>query len=433
MPRDVNGTYTLPTNDSSPAVPRNVIRSSDFNELTGDYATALTDSFSRSGKGAALANLDMGGFSLLNPGNLPTNARAVNAGTGLTGGGNLSADRTLGLNAGSVASLALADSSVQPNADSGVTRPSTAASQDWSAIYGGLWRSSSKFSTTLSTTFAGSRAVAAFAMETSGTGDNGPARADCGLFISSEKTGNAAGEIDGINIAIKQGTASDAGGILIDMTKEGGVADGGGMVGVEISSNETNSSGTVVRSIQTIQGFGLENEGGLSSGTGYGFEARAALGETFSAYHVNQTSGSWANFFTAYVNNTTEVASIRGDGRAFMEGFFFAADKDTGVGRVSADSLGLYSAGILGWYVASNRDFYPGVDGSFSIGANGARVNRLFAKEVHLGSTGDTTIFSGAGAPAFTAEKGSMYLRTDGGAGTTLYINETGTSTWRAV
>lgn len=121
MPRDVNGTYSLPTNDSSPAAPRNVIRSSDFNELTGDYATALTDSFSRSGKGAALADLDMDGFDLLNPGNLPTNARAVNTGTGLTGGGNLSADRTIALNASSIASLALADSALQPNTDISVT------------------------------------------------------------------------------------------------------------------------------------------------------------------------------------------------------------------------------------------------------------------------------------------------------------------------
>jgi hypothetical protein len=38
----------------------------------------------------------------------------------------------------------------------------------------------------------------------------------------------------------------------------------------------------------------------------------------------------------------------------------------------------------------------------------------------------------GTGAPAFAATKGSMYLRTDGGANTTLYINEAGTTTWVA-
>lgn len=43
-------------------------------------------------------------------------ARAVAAGTGLTGGGDLSANRTIALSAGAQASLALADSAVQPAA-----------------------------------------------------------------------------------------------------------------------------------------------------------------------------------------------------------------------------------------------------------------------------------------------------------------------------
>lgn len=41
-------------------------------------------------------------------------ARTITAGTGLTGGGDLSADRTLALDAATIASLALADSAVQP-------------------------------------------------------------------------------------------------------------------------------------------------------------------------------------------------------------------------------------------------------------------------------------------------------------------------------
>lgn len=42
-------------------------------------------------------------------------ARNITAGTGLSGGGTLAADRTLALSAGSIASLALADSAVQPD------------------------------------------------------------------------------------------------------------------------------------------------------------------------------------------------------------------------------------------------------------------------------------------------------------------------------
>lgn len=41
-------------------------------------------------------------------------ATTISAGAGLTGGGNLSADRTISLNAASIASLALADTAVQP-------------------------------------------------------------------------------------------------------------------------------------------------------------------------------------------------------------------------------------------------------------------------------------------------------------------------------
>lgn len=66
MPRDSSGVVTLPTNDSSPAAPRNVIRSADFNELMGDIRTMMQDSQSRSGKGEMLADLDMGGFDLKN-------------------------------------------------------------------------------------------------------------------------------------------------------------------------------------------------------------------------------------------------------------------------------------------------------------------------------------------------------------------------------
>jgi len=69
MPRDNSGVVTLPTNDSSPAAPRNVIRSSDFNELMTDISSMMQDSLSRSGKGGMTSDLDLDGNDLLNPGN----------------------------------------------------------------------------------------------------------------------------------------------------------------------------------------------------------------------------------------------------------------------------------------------------------------------------------------------------------------------------
>lgn len=74
MPRNASGDFTLPTNDSSPAEPRNVIRSSDFNELMADLSAGLTDSLSRSGDGGMQAALDMGGFAVNNSSNLVENA-----------------------------------------------------------------------------------------------------------------------------------------------------------------------------------------------------------------------------------------------------------------------------------------------------------------------------------------------------------------------
>ncbi len=43
-------------------------------------------------------------------------------------------------------------------------------------------------------------------------------------------------------------------------------------------------------------------------------------------------------------------------------------------------------------------------------------------------------VYSGTGAPAFTAAQGSLYLRLDGSSTSTrAYINTTGSTTWTAV
>jgi len=47
---------------------------------------------------------------------------------------------------------------------------------------------------------------------------------------------------------------------------------------------------------------------------------------------------------------------------------------------------------------------------------------------------GGATISSGAGAPGAVAEKGSIYIRTDGSSSSTrLYINTTGAAVWTPV
>jgi hypothetical protein len=78
MSRDGSGNYSLPA--GQPVVSGSVISASTFNALTSDIATELTDSLSRSGKGAASANLSMGSNRLTSLANGTARTDAANLG-----------------------------------------------------------------------------------------------------------------------------------------------------------------------------------------------------------------------------------------------------------------------------------------------------------------------------------------------------------------
>ena len=69
----------------------------------------------------------------------------------------------------------------------------------------------------------------------------------------------------------------------------------------------------------------------------------------------------------------------------------------------------------------------PGVDDSYLLGAPSFRWSQIYGKFFRPGGGGPVWT-SGAGSPegAMTGAVGSMFTRTDGGAGTTLYIKESG-------
>lgn len=71
----------------------------------------------------------------------------------------------------------------------------------------------------------------------------------------------------------------------------------------------------------------------------------------------------------------------------------------------------------------------PSTNGTLSIGADGLRFLDVFSRNFRFGAANDQLLTAGAGSPegAVTAPRGSIYMRTDGGAGTTLYIKESGT------
>lgn len=87
-----------------------------------------------------------------------------------------------------------------------------------------------------------------------------------------------------------------------------------------------------------------------------------------------------------------------------------------------------YRHGLVLWGRGQNSS-YEGV--RHFLNSNGFRVHGL---EVQPESGTDApAIYSGTGAPAFSAKKGSLYLRSDGtGTNNCLYVNTSGSTTWTA-
>lgn len=86
------------------------------------------------------------------------------------------------------------------------------------------------------------------------------------------------------------------------------------------------------------------------------------------------------------------------------------------------------SGGSKSWLWRASGTYHPGGDDTQNFGGAGARIANAFVTRLRPGA-GTAIWTSGAGTPegAVTAPIGSLYTRTDGGAGTTLYIKESGT------
>jgi hypothetical protein len=116
----------------------------------------------------------------------------------------------------------------------------------------------------------------------------------------------------------------------------------------------------------------------------------------------------------------------------------------TATGKFSTQNVGNTTTGFNGSYLQTTINgvevlgvrqnfidqtvpFYPRTDATLDLGFSSLRWNNVFGKNLRPG-TGSVIWTSGAGSPeaVVTAVVGSMYTRTDGGAGTTLYVKETG-------
>jgi hypothetical protein len=278
--------------------------------------------------------------------------------------------------------------------------------------------------------------------EVAGSGAFGPANSDNALFAEVAKTNwltsSEVGEINGIWSVVRQGKNSDSGGVMISTQKVTG--GDGGSVSIEAAAEWVNSSGVRQTGIQSLFGF-LEGAGGWSSNTGYGVYTEARAGSPYSAFTAlgfndggSNSPGAWQNLLTLHSdrvsNSGSLVFNIDGLGRtyapsgtALLPSYSFQSDSNTGLYRLETDAFGVTTAGVARWYWGATGHFLPATASAYNLGDGTNRIAAVFSNTYSLGSTG-LTISSGTGAPGFAAPSGSLYLRTDGGAGTTLYVRE---------
>jgi hypothetical protein len=247
-------------------------------------------------------------------------ARLISAGTGLTGGGSLAADRTVSLSAGSIASLALADTSVQPNGSSGVSRSSTAAGEGIDpGHFGGKFldgKASNKLridNPSATDSSDGPRFVLSLEHIFPGGTDNTPSGDDdgpddCrgGLWVMSTLedwlTNTNYGEPNGAYILSQGGLNSDTGGMLIGAYKvfdDAGGTGSGSITAIEASASRVTSAGTETSRMQAIVGF-QEGAGGALNKHGAGFFTRNEVDANNQAFVAVNGAAAFKYAFAAY-------------------------------------------------------------------------------------------------------------------------------------
>ena len=131
MARDGSGNYTLPAGNPIP-FRQKPAQSAGMNATLADIATALQDSLSRSGKGAMLANLAMGGFALVGLGLATAATPAVSFAGATTTGLYAPGAGQIGIAVGGVAAY-----TINGNRQHTMAAPVSGATLTVSAVSGG--------------------------------------------------------------------------------------------------------------------------------------------------------------------------------------------------------------------------------------------------------------------------------------------------------
>ncbi|EHJ62836.1 hypothetical protein NSU_0348 [Novosphingobium pentaromativorans US6-1] len=229
---------------------------------------------------------------------------------------------------------------------------------------------------------------------------NGPANADIGFNISVIKGGTNVGEIDGLNIVVRQaGTASDACAILTDVAGWNG---GTGFWGQhEGTTKHIDGGGTTLLDIRTQMGV-IDTV----NNTSFGYYATPNTGTIdYGLLFITEVSGGqFGNHITAIFEGRTAF-QVDGDGRVYVN----PGDLETGqYARQECYLLEAASGNALAGHVEFNRyaagsdwtstelRFRGSVDGS-----DAAASSPWMSFRGLSGGTSQITFGYGVGASAF--------------------------------
>lgn len=178
----------------------------------------------------------------------------------------------------------------------------------------------------------------------------------------------------------------------------------------------------------------------IAGGEGYHFAGNFFRGNTFLKF--SQPNIKNVNIIANYIDVSTVIVNPDNAAIAFQGtsgNYLVGTVSETGLATGSSvnTGIGLYQSGKLESQINADANAYFSKASGYS---NNTFIS-FFVNNVGVGSittTGTSTRYntfagvffgSGAGSPegAVTAPVGSVYTRTDGGAGTTLYVKESGT------
>jgi hypothetical protein len=137
----------------------------------------------------------------------------------------------------------------------------------------------------------------------------------------------------------------------------------------------------------------------------------------------------------ADINDQDTLVLLRGEGllgalwQEFGSAFFRGRSPSANpYGEFVLRLLELTSGTIQDAFIVSATTITPGAHNARDFGRYGARWKDGYTARMYIGASGDAAIYSGTGSPEGTvsAGKGSIYLRQDGSANTTLYVKESG-------